>query len=1061
MAPSKKRKYEEAFQSILSKGASDTKNNDRTADGSGDAHIHGLREPGNVNEVSSIHTRSSLVLQTDWSLCILCQQAYRKRSKKVSLVSEQSTLSTLSRIANANVGEDIGGLLSARIADGLICHRAVYHQDCFKSYLKLIDTHIATSSLVPVDPYETSFQNLLSTCGCKVMEQHEIFFLTQLLEEYRRLLAEFDIFTPYQSKRLKKRLIQHYGDRIVFDSGTNQRESELVFSSDIPLASALRKIRELMREIEDLRRKQSVSLSESSSVNAVAGRVIAETKNLKTEFTHYEVYISKESADFVVSLTLSELLAQISPKLNKTLPSILIGNIVTSVLTGRPTDLQIALGVELRDSATNLNLLHAFLVTSTYDEVRRFLKSAALDASENADEYIEFDSSHGLVETVIDNFDQEFWSIQGKSTLHVMAMIAKQNGPAANDESKVIRRISKPEMTTTLNNIMEISQDFKLREKRPSMPILPIPTTDAELEHRKDISRQRAQDLDLRYLERVSSDEPCPQYNGYNTMVARENGFSPNRKSSIKYLPLLDNPATDPATVKATMHKTELICKLSGQNFSVMTADLQLYRISTYILWQSPSNFSQEFLVRLGGMHMLMSYVGCIGDMMAGTGLAEVMSSTFSSVDKMMSGKLYPQNVRALRLAAEEVLRPLISTVDIAELPAILDDLTRQSRTAKMWIENLIKPVFLIMRYVRSEREADWALHLDCVNSMLDMFFAAGHYNYARFGLYYLRSMESMSPELRKHFIAGEHAVYLSDGVFNGVWTDQGIESTYMKFGKGKKGIGRTALRPESQRQWAYSADATTTVSHSVRSLSGNGDVKHAHKHRDETNSRMEMDMKDKSSLRSKLSLAINPLDPAQHPSDGLVNILTGYVELKAGVNVDKSSEIGHSQRVKFGKNLPAGFHDPISKQVLTMKPSKNSIRVGQKLVFDTQVIYLRAMVLSQDRTAHDLSTETLLTYELAPVPTSMFADDGSMRTTKKSDLKNKLKVTVETTPNNVNAAFLDGCAILWTIPWPKDTLIEAGKQRRPATVKDYLDNCLEYLVDETRKRDTYLIMDR
>ena len=49
-----------------------------------------------------------------------------------------------------------------------------------------------------------------------------------------------------------------------------------------------------------------------------------------------------------------------------------------------------------------------------------------------------------------------------------------------------------------------------------------------------------------------------------------------------------------------------------------------------------------------------------------------------------------------------------------------------------------------MMVYVRAEREADWPLHILAVKLMLPYFFAAGHVNYTRYGLYYLRSMEML-----------------------------------------------------------------------------------------------------------------------------------------------------------------------------------------------------------------------------------------------------------------------------------------------------------------------------
>lgn len=48
------------------------------------------------------------------------------------------------------------------------------------------------------------------------------------------------------------------------------------------------------------------------------------------------------------------------------------------------------------------------------------------------------------------------------------------------------------------------------------------------------------------------------------------------------------------------------------------------------------------------------------------------------------------------------------------------------------------------MLYVRAERDGDWPIHLEAVKQILPYFFPSAHVNYAQFGLYYLRSMESL-----------------------------------------------------------------------------------------------------------------------------------------------------------------------------------------------------------------------------------------------------------------------------------------------------------------------------
>ena len=115
----------------------------------------------------------------------------------------------------------------------------------------------------------------------------------------------------------------------------------------------------------------------------------------------------------------------------------------------------------------------------------------------------------------------------------------------------------------------------------------------------------------------------------------------------------------------------------------------------------------------------------------------------------------------------------------MAELMQRLVTKSTQSKTARLWVQCLIDPVFIMMAFVRAEREADWTLHLFAVGKMLPYFFASGQVNYARYGLYYLRSMQRLHPNVLKRFMAREHVMHHQDGLWNGVWSDLFMETTY------------------------------------------------------------------------------------------------------------------------------------------------------------------------------------------------------------------------------------------------------------------------------------------
>ena len=174
------------------------------------------------------------------------------------------------------------------------------------------------------------------------------------------------------------------------------------------------------------------------------------------------------------------------------------------------------------------------------------------------------------------------------------------------------------------------------------------------------------------------------------------------------------------------------------------------------------------------------------------------MKSAFGSVSKMLSGKAFPMNVRALRLVLEEILSSYIGEISsYNDFDKFLDETALRSRTAKHWTNNFIRPVLLMMLFVRSEREGDWPLYLYACWQMLPYFFAAGHTNYARYGSYYLQNIQGQGC-----FLKGKNVIHLQDGRWNDIWSYMGIETTYMRHGKSAaEGLVGNPLNPVSVKK--------------------------------------------------------------------------------------------------------------------------------------------------------------------------------------------------------------------------------------------------------------------
>ena len=45
-----------------------------------------------------------------------------------------------------------------------------------------------------------------------------------------------------------------------------------------------------------------------------------------------------------------------------------------------------------------------------------------------------------------------------------------------------------------------------------------------------------------------------------------------------------------------------------------------------------------------------------------------------------------------------------------------------QCRTVRLWLDGLIWPVFIAMRFVRASRETDWPLHISTLSVMIPYF---------------------------------------------------------------------------------------------------------------------------------------------------------------------------------------------------------------------------------------------------------------------------------------------------------------------------------------------------
>ena len=93
------------------------------------------------------------------------------------------------------------------------------------------------------------------------------------------------------------------------------------------------------------------------------------------------------------------------------------------------------------------------------------------------------------------------------------------------------------------------------------------------------------------------------------------------------------------------------------------------------------------------------------------------------------------------------------------------------------------------------------------------------------------------------------------DGIWNGIWSDMLIETTFMRYGKGKHSIIRTKLNPETLKSWALSLHVCSEIAGEVTEMRGDKCVaRQASMHNEESKSRIKSDAKDRQDIRLKIA---------------------------------------------------------------------------------------------------------------------------------------------------------------------------------------------------------------
>ena len=258
-----------------------------------------------------------------------------------------------------------------------------------------------------------------------------------------------------------------------------------------------------------------------AQVKFVAKKIVSETKHIESTITKSYSGVDRENI-FDVSQSLLDLLSCISKNLHLTLPAAMIGSIITSIISSKPTMLQVALSL-VAHSKGLIEHFHQYGVTSSYHELRRFKVSAAAKNVQKSS-FTDFKAEDGLIQVVTDNFDANIHTQNGLKQTHAMATIITQPSTttAKQDTRPLIPRLKQEELKDVKLNEMEIH--FFKGIKKPPMPkefcnfnVLPLKVLCEQV-----VLTQRAQEEDFQFTKCIITSDNTPDYNGFNMKRTRE-----------------------------------------------------------------------------------------------------------------------------------------------------------------------------------------------------------------------------------------------------------------------------------------------------------------------------------------------------------------------------------------------------------------------------------------------------------------------------------------------------------------------------------------------------------
>ena len=999
--------------------------------------------------------------------CIFCGQAGNKK-QEMGMIHVRTETKFQDTIRNKchERNDKWGVAVLSRLEYGRDCcaRKAVYHNTGSVNFRTLKQIPVALTDKNPTPekrpragrPEDTlkwqAFQHVVEWIEDNDSEQVTVY---DLVEEMKKHLNDG---SPYSVPYMKKRLSEHFGDRVVIaevngrvdvvtlktNAASILHNSYLCPKEEHPDADKIR----IIETSGDLIRNDIKSMEHEKDLYPKTEDLSSLSRNLKYLPESLQLFLRKLITGSDADIKIAS-----------------IGQAIIQATRPRAAipPLQIGLAVQMHHHFASRFLIdslnhHGFC--ASYMEVKKFETNAAASQGTDIDG---FQNGHFL-QFVADNVDHNVRTLDGFNTFHGMGIIA-----TTTPGIKITKPV--PRAAASLKQVRAIGRIGVHFYKSEWNGLSSLKYEDL---HVQPIAGDPTSSLDTLWKISWPLKSPRPCWTGL--MQTIQQGEHPG-ESSVTFLPMIDMNPSDSSCVFSTL---KFICNQSRKYkvTPIITFDQPLWFKAKSIISSLPSDKElQSIVLRLGAFHTEMSYLGCIGHLMADSGLRNVFETIYApnAVTHMMTGKATARAIRAHFLVdtalnallvtkafdnpwtymetttdSKTSLSPLGTTnKDLQEATDLFEELmlgrqqltedicnhealrriekqileyresVKSLRTSTLWFQYM-NMVDILRRFLKSERTGNWKLHLQSVSDMLPYFAASGHNLYAKSARLYLQDMmqlENTHPEVFKSFLEGHHVVRRSDRFWAGLSTDLVIEQVLMRSLKTSGGLTRGRGMGEEQRlTWLLSMPVCAAYNTAMQNVTGLA-FNTSDQHKDMTKARLQRDEKDIQVVHDYLHER-NPF--SEDPT--LRNITSGEIADNS-VNVDEAVQIGQKILTSMtGKEvLTASFRK--KDQVVTLA-SKSSMKVDGEVVEADPLLLFQRLVTTAHHTCENLAY--VFMHELCSFPPALFESSGLPRLPNKSTLADSMWATLknpdwESPPVNSQVHIvLDGGALLQRVIWPR-----------------------------------------